>query len=76
MNQVSRAELTDDLTTAEANVEEMLAHMMEVHYSCQDLGATPLKYQTFIEQYRYILQTKREQQGGHVKHLVAGLQKL
>jgi dynein heavy chain 2 len=49
---------------------------MQMHISCLDKNATPLQFFTFLENFRTVLTTKMESQGGQSKHLIAGLDKL
>lgn len=47
-----------------------------LHYSCQQLGASPLKFLNFIQNFKTIFNKIISTSGGQSKHLTAGLQKL
>jgi dynein heavy chain 2 len=76
MQNISMVKLQETFKKSEANAEEMIQICMQIHQGCEQLGATPLKFMTFIENYNKILTTQRETQGGQSKHLIAGLAKL
>ena len=55
MHAISNFKLAETFKKSEANGEEMIQICLQIHQGCEQLGATPLKYMTFIENYNQIL---------------------
>jgi len=76
MMQVAKNELQENLEQMGKAKDDILSAALMLHYSCHDLGASPLKFINFIQNFRIIFNKISSSSGGQVKHLKAGLEKL
>mmetsp|Transcript_19643 Transcript_19643/g.14355 ORF Transcript_19643/g.14355 Transcript_19643/m.14355 type:complete len:184 (-) Transcript_19643:307-858(-) len=76
MNQVARNELKESLDQMGKVKEDILSAALMLHYSCHDLGASPLKFMNFVQNFKQIFSKIISTSGGQSKHLRAGLEKL
>ena len=56
--------------------DEIIQAAINIHMTCQDLGASPLKFLNFIQNFRTLFIKIISTSGGQSKHLMAGIQKL
>ena len=56
--------------------DEIIQAAINIHMSSQQLGASPLKFLNFIQNFRNLFTKIISSSGGQSKHLMAGIQKL
>ena len=56
--------------------DEIIQAAINIHMSSQHLGASPLKFLNFIQNFRNLFTKIISSSGGQSKHLMAGIQKL
>ncbi len=76
MIHVSKKELQEVLSQMPKGKDEIVQAAINIQLSSQELGASPLKYLNFIQNFRTLYTKISSTSGGHSKHLMAGIQKL
>lgn len=76
MMHVAKNELDEVLQQVQKGKEDLISTAISIHQSCSQLGASPLKFLNFIQNFRQIFNQIISSSGGQSKHLKAGLQKL
>jgi hypothetical protein len=73
MIHVAKNELGDVLSQINKGKDEVLSACVYLHNSSQHLGASPLKFLNFIQNFKQIFNKIITNSGGQSKHLIAGL---
>lgn len=76
MIHVSKKELQEILGHMTKGKDEIVQAAINIQLSSQELGASPLKYLNFIQNFRNLYTKISSTSGGQSKHLMAGIQKL
>ena len=73
---VAKNELGETLEQLSKAKDEIINAALFLHQSCQMLGASPLKFLNFVQNFKQIFAKIVTTSGGQSKHLTAGLSKL
>lgn len=64
MNYVSKKELQEVLSQMPKGKDDIVQHAINIYYQCQDLGASPLKFLNFIQNFRNLFSKMISTSGG------------
>jgi dynein heavy chain 2 len=73
MIHVSKKELQEVLGHMSKGKDEIVQAAINIQLSSQELGASPLKYLNFIQNFRNLYTKISSTSGGQSKHLMAGI---
>lgn len=76
MIHVAKKELADVLSQMPKGKDDIVTSAINIQMSSTDLGASPLKFLNFIQNFRNLFTKIISTSGGQSKHLMAGIQKL